>query len=74
MKQFIFDRLREPSTWRGIILILTSAGVSIQPALADAIIGAGIGLAGVVGIVTADEPRAVEPEKSPEQPSGQPSE
>lgn len=64
MKQFILDRLSEPSTWRGIILILTAAGVGIQPALADAIIGAGIGLAGVVGVLTAD--------KKPAQPDNQP--
>lgn len=55
MKDYILDRLKEPSTWRGIILILTSAGVAIDPALADAIIPAGIGLAGVIGVVTADK-------------------
>jgi hypothetical protein len=58
MKQFILDRLNEPSTWRGIILILTSAGVNIAPAMADAIIGAGIGICGLVGVLTADKPKA----------------
>ena len=55
MKDYLLDRLKEPSTWRGIILILTSAGVGIEPAMADAIISAGIGLAGVIGVVTADK-------------------
>lgn len=55
MKDYILQRLTEPSTWRGIILILTSAGVGIEPAMADAIISAGIGLAGVIGVVTADK-------------------
>lgn len=55
MKEYILQRLKEPSTWRGIILILTSAGVGIEPAMADAIISAGIGLAGVIGVVTADK-------------------
>lgn len=55
MKDYILQRLTEPSTWRGIILILTSAGVGIEPAMADAIIGAGIGLAGLIGVVTADK-------------------
>ena len=57
-KQFLLDRLSEPSTWRGIILILTSAGVNIAPAMADAIIGAGIGICGLVGVLTADKPKA----------------
>ena len=54
-KQWALDRLSEPSTWRGIILILTSAGVNIAPAMADAIIGAGIGICGLVGVLTADK-------------------
>lgn len=55
MKQFILQRLSEPSTWRGIILVLTSAGVNIAPAMADAIIGTGIGLAGIVGVLSSDK-------------------
>lgn len=55
MKEYILQRLKEPSTWRGLVLIATSAGVGIEPAMADAIISAGIGLAGVVGVVTADK-------------------
>lgn len=55
MKDYLLDRLKEPSTWRGIILILSAGGVQIAPQLADAIISAGIGLAGVVGVVTADK-------------------
>jgi hypothetical protein len=54
-KQWALDRLSEPSTWRGIVLVLTSCGVTIQPVLADAIISAGIGLVGIIGIVTADK-------------------
>lgn len=54
-KQWALDRLSEPSTWRGIVLVLTSCGVTIQPVLADSIISAGIGLVGIIGIVTADK-------------------
>ena len=54
-KQWALDRLSEPSTWRGIVLVLTSCGVTIQPVLADAIISAGIGRVGLIGIVTADK-------------------
>lgn len=54
MKDYILNRAKESSTWRGIILILTSVGVVIDPALADAIVAAGVGLAGIVGVVTSD--------------------
>ena len=46
MKDYILDRAREPSTWRGAILFLTAIGVPIAPALSEAIVTAGLGLAG----------------------------
>lgn len=52
MPQYLKDRLREPSTWRGFILILTAIGVPIAPELADAIVTAGLGVAGLVGVVS----------------------
>jgi hypothetical protein len=54
MKQYILDRAREPSTWRGAILFLTAIGVPIAPQLAEAIVTAGLGIAGLVGILTPD--------------------
>ena len=55
MKNYIKERLKEPSTWRGIILLLTAAGVPIAPAMGEAIICVGLALAGGVGIVTPDK-------------------
>jgi hypothetical protein len=55
MKDYILQRAKEPSTWRGIVLLASSFGVYVEPALADAIIAAGVGLAGILGIVTADK-------------------
>lgn len=54
MKQYILDRVKEPSTWRGAILFLTAIGVPIAPQLAEAIVTAGLGIAGLVGILTPD--------------------
>ncbi len=54
MKDYILDRAREPSTWRGAILFLTAIGVPIAPQMADAIVTAGLGIAGLVGMLTAD--------------------
>ena len=52
MKDYILSRAKEPSTWRGIIYMLTALGVPIAPAMADAIIAAGLAAAGLVGVVT----------------------
>ena len=54
MKQYILDRAKEPSTWRGAILFLTAIGVPVAPAMAEAIVTAGLGLAGLVGMLTSD--------------------
>lgn len=55
MKQYILDRAREPSSWRGFILLLTAIGVPIAPELQTTIISAGLGIAGLIGAVTADK-------------------
>lgn len=52
MKDYILDRAREPSTWRGFILFLTAVGVPIHPEMQTAIVSAGLGLAGLVGVVS----------------------
>jgi len=56
-KRYVVERLKEASTWRGIILVLTAAGVPVAPAMAEQIIAVGIAVAGLVGIVTADNPK-----------------
>jgi len=52
--KYIVERLSEPSTWRGLILILTSFGIGISPDLVAPIIAAGTGIAGLVGVVSSD--------------------
>lgn len=52
MKGYILERAKEPSTWRGLILFLTALGVPIAPELQTAIVSAGLGLAGLIGVVT----------------------
>ena len=55
MKQYLLKRLREASTWRGLILVAASIGVPIAPELAEVIVAAGLGLAGLVGMLTPDQ-------------------
>jgi hypothetical protein len=59
-KKYIKARLKEPSTWRGVILLLTAVGVPIAPAMGEAIIAVGLALAGGVGVVTPDKKDATE--------------
>ena len=53
--KYILDRLKEPSSWRGLVMIVTAFGVSVSPELMDSIIAAGTGLAGVIGFVFKDK-------------------
>lgn len=55
MNQYILDRAKEPSTWRGAILLLTALGVPVAPELAEAIVSVGLALAGLIGVVTPDK-------------------
>ncbi len=42
--------LREASTWRGLVLILTAAGVRLDPDQEDAIVATGLAIAGLIGV------------------------
>lgn len=55
MKNYLLERMREPSTWRGIIMLLTAIGVPVAPAMADAIISVGLAVAGLIGVATPDK-------------------
>lgn len=53
--QYIINRLKEASTWRGLILLAAAFGLHIAPELQEAIVGAGIGTAGLIGAVFPDK-------------------
>ena len=55
MKAYMIERLKEPSTWRGIVLLLTAIGVPVAPAMADAIVSVGLAVAGLIGVATPDK-------------------
>lgn len=46
--------IHEPSTWRGLIWLLTAAGVVVTPELDTAILTAGMALAGLLGALCPD--------------------
>lgn len=51
---YILARLKEASTWRGLIFIATAFDLQLAPALQEAIVTTGIGLAGVASAVLPD--------------------
>lgn len=55
MKDYLLSRAKEPSTWRGLILILTAVGVPIAPALAESIVAVGLAVAGLIGVAAPDK-------------------
>lgn len=54
-KQYVIERLKEPSTWRGFVYILAAFGIPIAPELAKEITAAGMGIAGIIAILTSDK-------------------
>jgi hypothetical protein len=52
--KFIVARLSEVSTYKGIALALTGVGLYVRPEIAAAVTSIGLGIAGLIGIVTAD--------------------
>jgi hypothetical protein len=55
---YIYARLSEPSTWRGIIALVTAAGVALSPDRVDKIVAAGLALIGLIGAFTPDKMKA----------------
>ena len=53
--KYILDRLKEPSSWRGLVMVATAFGVSVSPELLPSIIAAGTGLAGIIGFAFKDK-------------------
>lgn len=51
----LFKYLRQPTTWAGLISIVTALGLSISPELAAEITSAGIGLVGIIAIVVNED-------------------
>lgn len=53
MKDYLKDRLQEPSTWRGLVMLTSSlAGYTTSPDATEAIVLIAMGLSGANGIFT----------------------
>ncbi|AUH51226.1 hypothetical protein CXB49_10595 [Chromobacterium sp. ATCC 53434] len=54
LKRYLLARAGEPSTWRGVVLVATACGLALSPEQQEAIVTAGLALAGLVGAVLPD--------------------
>lgn len=55
MLEFLLARGKEPSSWRGLSLFLTAVGIYVDPTMYAQITTIGVGVAGLIGMVTADK-------------------
>lgn len=53
--KYLIERLAEASTWRGITMVATAFGITVAPELLPAIVSAGTGVAGLIGILFKDK-------------------
>lgn len=57
MKEYLINRLKEPSTWRGLIMMATAFGMTLSQEQSYAIASFGMALAGGIGVVSPDKLR-----------------
>lgn len=55
MKKYILNRLKEPSSMRAIVTMLTLFGVSLSPDQKEAIIVAGVSVVTAIGLFLPDK-------------------
>lgn len=56
--KFVLPRLKERSTYVGLVGLLTAFGIAIDPTYVDVALAVGCAVAGVIGIVWKDVPSA----------------
>lgn len=63
-KNYAFARLKEPSTWRGIICMLTSLGITLSPDQINALVAVGLCATGAVGAFFPDPKQEAQKDNS----------
>ena len=53
--QYLIDRFKEPSTWRGLVALGMAFGVHLSPDQINAIVAAGMGLIGLIAVFLPDK-------------------
>ena len=68
LMNFIWQKLQEPSTIRGLLALLAGFGITIAPQYHDAIIATFLGLIGIINVYRSEVPKAkvIEDEGGPQ--------
>ena len=53
--KYLLERLKEPSTWRGMVAVATGLGVGITPEQANAVVAFGLTIIGLIGAFFPDK-------------------
>jgi hypothetical protein len=48
--KYLLERLKEPSTWRGLFALLTAVGLKLHPEMQEAILTTGLALIGMINV------------------------
>ncbi len=48
---YLLNRLKEATTWQGLIAIITGLGVSLSPDMSAAVVTVGVALFGLVSVI-----------------------
>jgi len=51
VKDWLIARLKEPSTYRGLVWLLTACGISLAPDVWESITAVGMAIAGLLGVI-----------------------
>lgn len=52
---YIMEKLREKSTWRGLVALATAFGVTVSPEQTEAVISGGLALIGLINVFRSEE-------------------
>lgn len=55
IKDYFLENISQPSTWRGLTLILMASGISVSPENQELIMTIGLFVAGFIGAVVKDK-------------------
>ena len=62
--KYLLERLKEPSTWRGLFALLTAIGLKLHPEMQEAILTTGLALIGMINVIR-KESDAAKPAANP---------
>jgi hypothetical protein len=52
---WLLNRLKEESSWRGIVLLVTALGVKLDPERGEAIIALGLAVVGLINVLRKEQ-------------------